>query len=54
MLTEPAACAGVTAAIVVDETTTMFVAGAPPIVTLVAPVKYAPEIVMGVPPTIVP
>ena len=54
MLTEPAACAGVTAVIVVDETTTMFVAGAPPIVTLVAPVKYAPEIVMGVPPTIVP
>ena len=54
MLTEPAAWAGVTAVIVVDETTTKFVAGAPPIVTLVAPVKYAPEIVMGVPPTIVP
>ena len=53
-LTEPAACAGVTAVIIVDETTIMFVAGAPPIVTLVAPVKYAPEIVMGVPPTIVP
>ena len=54
MLTEPAACAGVTAVIVVDETTIMFVASAPPIVTLVAPVKYAPEIVIGVPPTIVP
>ena len=54
MLTEPAACVGVTAVIVVDETTIMFVASAPPIVTLVAPVKYAPEIVIGVPPTIVP
>ncbi len=54
MLTDPAACAGVRAVIVVDETTIMFVAGAPPIETLVAPVKYAPEIVMGVPPTIVP
>jgi hypothetical protein len=32
----------------------MLITGAPPIVTLVAPVKNAPEIVMGVPPTIVP
>ena len=54
MLTEPAACAGVTAVIVVEETTTIFITGVPSIVTLVAPVKYAPEIVIGVPPTIVP
>ena len=54
MLTEPAAWAGVTAVIVVEETTTIFITGAPSIVTLVAPVKYAPEIVIGVPPTIVP
>ena len=35
----PSVPAGVTAVIVVDETTIMFVASAPPIVTLVAPLK---------------
>ena len=50
----PSVPAGVTAVIVVDETTTKFVASAPPINTLVALVKYAPEIVIGVPPTIDP
>ena len=38
----------------VDETTTTLVAATPPIVTLVAPVKLVPVIVIGVPPAVGP
>jgi hypothetical protein len=48
--TTPAACAGVVAVTVVSLTTTTPVAATPPTVTDVAPVKYAPVIVIGVPP----
>ena len=53
-LAVPAAPAGVTAVIVVAETTVTEVAAAPPIVTEVAPVKLAPEMVTLVPPEIAP
>ena len=53
-LAAPTVPAGVTAVMVVDESTTTLVAATPPIVTLVAPVKVAPVIVNGVPPTVEP
>ena len=46
----PTVPAGVTAVTLVDETTTTLVAATPPTVTLVAPVKFAPVIVIGAPP----
>ena len=46
----PAVPTGVTAVMLVDETTTTLVAATPPTVTLVAPVKFAPVIVIGAPP----
>ena len=46
----PTVPAGVTAVTLVDETTTTLVAATPPTVTLVAPVKLAPVIVIGVTP----
>jgi len=53
-LAVPAVPAGVTAVIVVADTTVTEVAAAPPIVTPVAPVKLAPVIVTPVPPEIGP
>ena len=49
-LCAPTVPAGVTAVMLVDETTTTLVAATPPTVTLVAPVKFAPVIVIGAPP----
>ena len=46
--------AGVTAVIEVALTTTTLVAGTPPTVTLLAPVKFVPVIVIGVPPANTP
>ena len=51
---EPAAPAGVTAVIEVAEITTRLVAEVPPTVTLVAPVKLVPVIVIAVPPRVEP
>jgi hypothetical protein len=48
---EPTDPAGVTAVTVVDDTATTFVPGAPPIVTLVAPLRLVPVIVIAVPPS---
>ena len=50
----PRVPAGVTAVTLVDETTTTLVAATPPTVTLVAPVKFAPVIVIAVPPAVEP
>jgi len=50
----PTVPAGVTAVTLVDETTTTLVAATPPTVTLVAPVKSQPVIVIGVPPAVGP
>ena len=50
----PAVPAGVTAVMLVEETTTTFVAAMPPTVTLIAPVKFAPVIVIAVPPAVAP
>ena len=47
----PAVPVGVTAVTVVAFTTTTFVAATPPIVTLEAPVRFAPVMVIAVPPT---
>ena len=47
----PAVPVGVTAVTVVAFTTTTFVAAPPPIVTLEAPVRFAPVMVIAVPPT---
>ena len=52
--TRPAACAGVVAVTLVSLTTVTFVAETPPTVTDDAPVKYAPVIVIVVPPTVDP
>ena len=52
--TNPAACAGVVAVMVVALTTTTPVAALPPKVTLVAPVKPVPVMVTAVPPAVVP
>ena len=46
--------AGVTAVMLVDETTFTLVAATPPTVTLVAPVRFVPVIVIAVPPRVVP
>ena len=54
MLLAPAVPAGVTAVIDVDDTTTTLVAATPPTVTLVAPVKLVPVMVMAVPPRVEP
>ena len=53
-LLAPAVPAGVLAVTEVLDTTTMFVAAMPPTVTLVAPVKLVPAIVMVVPPVVGP
>ena len=53
-LCAPTVPAGVTAVTLVDETTTTLVAATPPTVTLVAPVRFVPVIVIGVPPAIGP
>ena len=50
----PAVPTGVTAVIEVALTTTTLVAGTPPTVTLLAPVKLVPVIVIGVPPANTP
>ena len=50
----PAAPAGVTAVMLVAETTTTLVAATPPTVTLVAPVRFAPVRVIAVPPIVEP
>ena len=47
----PAVPVGVTAVTVVAFTTTTLVAATPPIVTLEAPVRFAPVMVIAVPPT---
>ncbi len=52
-LCAPTVPAGVTAVTLVDETTTL-VAATPPTVTLVAPVKLVPVIVIAVPPAVEP
>ena len=53
-LCAPAVPAGVTAVIEVALTTKTLVAGTPPTVTLLAPVKFVPVIVKAVPPNVVP
>jgi hypothetical protein len=53
-LCAPAVPAGVTAVIEVALATTTLVAGTPPTVTLLAPVKFVPVIVKAVPPNVVP
>ena len=53
-LCAPAMPAGVTAVILSGLTTTTVVAATPPIVTLLAPAKLVPVMVMGVPPKVVP
>ena len=50
----PSVPAGATAVILVDETTFTLVAATPATVTLVAPVKFVPVIVIAVPPRVVP
>ena len=50
----PAVPAGVSAVTLVAETTTTLVAATPPTVTLVAPVRFAPVIVIEVPPRVEP
>ncbi len=50
----PAAAAGVTAVMLVAETTTTLVAATPPTVTLLAPVRFVPVIVIDVPPRVEP
>ena len=54
MLAVPAPPAGVMAVIVVELTTTIFVAAIPPMVTAVAPVRSVPVIVTWVPPSVIP
>jgi len=53
-LAEPATLASVVAVIVVESTTVNSVTAIPPIVTSVVPVKFAPVIVMEVPPNVDP
>ena len=52
--TVPAACAGVTALIRVEESTRKLRAGAPPKVTAVAPLKLRPVMVTVLPPPVGP
>ena len=54
MACAPAVPAGVTAVMEVLDTTTTLVAVTPPTVTLLAPVKFVPVIVIAVPPRVVP
>ncbi len=54
MVCAPAVPAGVTAVIEVASTTTTLVAAMPPTVTLLAPVKLVPVMVIAVPPAIGP
>ena len=53
-LLAPAVPAGVTAVTLVAETTTTLVAATPPTVTLLAPVRFVPVIVIAVPPRVEP
>ena len=53
-LTAPRVPAGVTAVMLVGEITFKLVAATPPTVTLIAPVKFAPVIVIAVPPKVEP
>ena len=50
----PAVPAGVTAVTLVAEFTTTLVAATPPTVTLLAPVRFVPVIVIAVPPRVEP
>ena len=50
----PALPAGVTAVMLVDEITFTLVAATPSTVTLLAPVKFVPVMVIAVPPRVVP
>ena len=50
----PALPAGVTAVMLVEETTFTLVAATPSTVTLLAPVKFVPVMVIAVPPRVVP
>ena len=50
----PAVPAGVTAVTLVAEFTTTLVAATPPTVTLLAPVRFVPVIVIDVPPRVEP
>ena len=50
----PAVPAGVTAVMLVAETTTTLVAATTPTVTLLAPVRFVPVIVIDVPPRVEP
>ena len=50
----PAVPAGVTAVMLVAETTTTLVAATPPTVTLLAPVRFVPVIVIAAPPIVEP
>ena len=54
LFANPAVPAGVTAVMLVAETSTTLVAATPPTVTLVAPVRFAPVIVITVPPRVEP
>ena len=54
MVFAPTVPAGVTAVMEVALTTTTLVAGLPPTVTLLAPVKLVPVMVIAVPPAIDP
>ena len=54
IVTGPAACAGVTAVILVALAILKEVAGVPPTLTAVAPVKFVPVRVMDVPPAVPP
>jgi len=54
LLVAPAVPAGVLAVTEVLDITAMFVASMPPTVTLVAPIKLVPAIVMVVPPVVGP
>jgi hypothetical protein len=54
MLWAPAACAGETAVISVEDTTVKLVAATAPKATLVAPVNPVPVMVTVVPPAVVP
>src|SRR5262245_28735519 len=51
---DAAACCGVTAVMVVALTTATLAAGVPPIVTVAAAEKLAPEMVIDVPPVVAP
>ena len=54
LFANPAVPAGVTAVMLVAETSTTLVAATPPTVTLVAPVRFVPVIVIAVPPRVEP